>query len=446
MYLLTIRWSKISPVIWNRLPLGALVLLPALLIAAAGCGGSSGGGNKVAFGLHSEQVATGERVSEIAFAPDGRVFFTEQITGNIRIVQADGTPQEQPFATLDVADHLKLDWGLTGLALDPDFDSNHYVYVYFTKPDDRSEPPTGPTGHPTIMRFTDENGVGAEPTVVTEDFPVTPMDHPGFNGNGKLHFGPDGFLYASVGDYDNFASPANEIQDLGLPIGKLLRIDPTDGSAPNDNPFVGQADADPRVYAYGFREPFDFTFHPETDAIYGSDNTTVSCEEINIIEAGANYGWPAGVFPYSDCNVGDQGRLIYSPARDGMQPADYLSFVEISGLAFTPATRYPTLGDSLIVCESWRSEVAEDGTPSRGVLRRLVLGGAEFDMVTSSDEIVRDCRGTVSTAPDGTIYYATDTEIRKLEVGEGDGGDDGGDDSGDSGPTQQVPQLKPTAP
>lgn len=433
--------------------LPAALLLAALIAAAAACGGDDddgSGGPSVAFGLHSEALTTADRASEIAFAPDGRVFFTEQITGNIRIIQADGTAQEQPFATLDVANHLALDWGLTGLALDPDFDSNHYVYAFYTKPDERSEPPDGPTGHPAIVRFTDENGVGADETVITEDFPVTPVDHPGFNGNGKIHFGPDGFLYASIGDYDNYASEDPEVQDLGQPIGKLIRIDPSDGSAAPDNPFDDDSNADTRVYAYGFREPFDFAFHPETGAIYGGDNTTVSCEEINIIEAGANYGWPTGDFPYDNCSVGEQGRVIYNLARDGMQPSEFLSFVEISGLAFTSATRYPTLGDSLIVCESWRSDNAEDGTPSRGVLRRLVLGGTDFDTVTSANEITRDCRGSVAASPDGTIYFATDSELKRLEVGEGDGGGNGGggngdDDGGDdSGPTQAIPQQLAT--
>jgi glucose/arabinose dehydrogenase len=436
VYLLTCRWSKISHVILNRLPLPATLLLSTVTIIALACGDDSNGGSGVAFGLHSELVTEAERVSEIVVAPDGRILFAEQLNGNIRIVQADGTVQEQPFATLEVADHLGLDWGLTGLALDPDFESNHFVYAYFTSPDDRSEPPNGPTGHPAIVRFTDEDGIGADETVITVDFPVTPTEHPGFNGNGKIHFGPDGYLYASVGDYDDYANPDDPVRDLSTPIGKLLRVDPTDGSAPGDNPFTDDPDADARVFAYGFREPFDFAFHPDTGAIYGSDNTTVSCEEINIIEAGSGYGWPDGEFPYSECDVGDQGRLIYNPARDGLQPGDFLSFVEISGLAFTSASRYPTLGDSLVVCESWRSDVAEDGTPSRGVLRRLVLGGAESDSVTSSDEITRDCRGTVSVAPDGTIYYATDTEIRKLEVGGGDGGAAGEDESA---PTQQVP-------
>jgi len=256
--------------------------------------------------------------------------------------------------------------------------------------------------------------------VISDDFPETPIEHPAFNGNGKIHFGPDGFLYASVGDYDyNQDDPATFSQDLSSPIGKLLRIDPSDGSAAPGNPFEGDASADPRIYAYGFREPFGFTFGPDIDTLYGTDNTTLTCEELNIIEPGGNYGWPAGEFPYADCDVGEQGRVIHHFARDGMEPTDFVSLVEISGLGFTLESRYPLLGDSLITCESWRSPGA-GGELAGGVLRRVVLGGDALDQVVSSEAIIRDCRGTVSIAPDGTIYYANDIEIRKLEISTGE--------------------------
>lgn len=432
----------------NPIPLIVILVTGALLLLLSACGGDSDGGDGVAFGLRSELVTPAERVSEIVFAPDGRIFFAEQFTGNIRIIQADGTLQEAPFAALDVADYINLDWGLTGLALDPGFEMNGYVYAFYSKPDIRTDPPTGPTAHPAVVRFTDSNGIGTDETIVTEDFPETPVDHPGYNANGKMHFGPDGMLYLSVGDYDDHENPSNPPQDLSTPIGKLLRINPADGSAPADNPFVNDPAADPRVFAYGFRDPFAFAFHPETGVIYGADNTTVSCEELNIIEPGGNYGWVWGEFSYSDCTIADQGRVIHYFTRDGLQQGDFLSLVEVSAMDFSTASRYPELGAALVACESWRSQTDEDGNVRDGTLRRLVLGGAALDAVTSSDQVLKGCRGTVSVGPDGTIYYANDTEIRRLEIGEGDGGggddggaDDGGDATGDGdgAPTQPVP-------
>lgn len=400
--------------------LAALLVCAALAAVVWGCGNGGTKEEQLPFGLASEVVATAPRVSEIAFAPDGRIFFAEQTTGNIRIILANGQVQEEPFAHVNVAVYLEqLDWGLTGLALDPDFETNHYAYAFFMEPVAAGEPPEGPTARPKIVRFTEKDGKGVEETVISDDFPVTPKEHPGYNGSGKLHFGPDGYLYASVGDYDY--PPAQSLsRNVSAPVGKLLRIDTKDGSAPADNPLQSTPGADARVFAYGFREPFAFAFHPRSGAIYGTDNTTVSCEELNIIRPGRDYGWPdVGEFPYADCTAGGHEQAIYHLAREGTKPEDFLSFVEVSALAFAPATRYPQMGESLLLCESQRSEVQGERTP--GLLRWLVLGGAGDEQVTASGAIVRDCRGAVAVSPDGYAYYANDTEIRRLVTSQAGG-------------------------
>lgn len=390
-----------------RALLSALAL-PILLIALTRCGD----GQQLPFGLRSEVVAPAERVSAIAFAPDGRTFFAEQLTGAIRVILPDGTLQPEPFAQIDVATHLGLDWGLTGLALDPNFAANGFVYAFYTALVDDSPPPDGPVGRPTLVRFRDDNGRGVEQTVITDEFPETPRAHPGFNGNGKIAFGPDGFLYLSIGDYD-YDQEESPVQSLDNPIGKLLRISKDGGWPAPNNPFLGDADADPRVYAYGFREPFPFAFHPESGRIYATDNTTVSCEELNLVQPGGNYGWPeVGEFPYPDCQAGPGIKAVFHLARPDSEPGDFLSFVEASALAFVSGELYPELSGSLLVCESHRSEV--EGETSPGVLRRLILGGAEGDQVMSSDVIVRDCKGAVAVSPEGVIYYANDIEIRRL--------------------------------
>ncbi len=412
----------------RKTPLPAIALIPLLILLLAGCADDTT--EKIPFGLETEVVTSAPRVTQMAFAPDGRMFFAEQVTGDIRVLGADGQAQAEPFAHLDVVSYLEqLDWGLTGLALDPGFETNHYVYALYMEPMGTSQPPAGPTGRPNIVRFTEKNGVATDQTVISADFPVTPFEHPGYNGSGNIHFGPDGYLYVSIGDYD-YPQETSLSQDLSSPVGKLLRIDPKDGSAPKDNPFASRTGADPRVFAYGFREPFDFAFHPETGAIYATDNTTVTCEELNIIEAGANYGWSnMGEFPYSDCEFGTNEKAIHYFAREDKGPGDFISFVEVSGLEFVPATKYPQMGESLFVCESHRSPDAQ-GQQSPGVLRRLVLGGPDFDQVTSSDRIVKDCRGDVAVSPDGAVYYANDTEIRKLV-------------SGPDANEQQAPALSP---
>ncbi len=361
----------------------------SLLFLAAACGN---GGNP--FGAKSELVTEADHPAAMAFAPDGRLFYAEQLTGNIRVLSPEGELLEEPFAHVDVA--LYLEWGLTGLALDPDFETNHYVYAFFTEPVD----PDIPVGRPVVVRFTEENGRGVDRQVIIDDLPETLPAAPGFNANGSIHFGPDGFLYANLGDYDT----PQLVQDPSTPEGKMLRVDKEDGSPAENNPFADDPEADPRIFASGFREPFDFAFHPETGQIYGSDNTPVSCEELNLIEAGANYGWPdVGEFPFPNCQAGKGTKAIYFFAQEEMEPGDFLSYVTVSGLEFASGDVYPLLGDSLLVCES-----------ETRLMRRLVLGGANFDQVTEDDVILQDCDMDIATSPDGIIYYSNETEIRRL--------------------------------
>jgi glucose/arabinose dehydrogenase len=365
------------------------VALSALLSLVTACGN---GGNP--FGVKSEPVTAADRAAAMAFAPDGRLFHAEQLTGNIRVLTPEGELLEEPFAHVDVA--VYLEWGLTGLALDPDFETNHYVYAFFTEPVD----PDTPIGRPVVVRFTEEDGRGVDREVVADDLPETLPAAPGFNASGSIHFGPDGFLYASLGDYDT----PQLVQDLSTPEGKMLRVDKEDGSPAPQNPLVGNPEADPRIFAYGFREPFDFAFHPETGQIYGSDNTPVSCEELNLIESGANYGWPdIGEFPFPDCQAGEGTKAIHFFAQEEMQPGDFLSFVVVSGLEFASGDVYPLLGDSLLVCES-----------ETRLMRRLVLSEANFDQVTAGDVIVEDCALDIAVSPDGIVYYSNETEIRRL--------------------------------
>jgi glucose/arabinose dehydrogenase len=371
------------------LALGVAVL--CLATVATACGGDEN-----PFGVKSELVTAADHPAAMAFAPDGRLFYAEQLTGNIRVVTAEGELLEEPFAQVELA--LYIEWGLTGLALDPDFETNHYVYAFFTEPVD----PDTPIGRPAVVRFTDSSNKGVDPEVIVGDLPETLPAAPGFNANGRIHFGPDGFLYVSLGDYDT----PELVQDLSNPVGKMLRVSKEDGSPAPDNPFVDDPEADPRIFAYGFREPFDFAFEPGTGQIYGSDNTPVSCEELNLIQPGANYGWPeVGEFPYADCEASEETKAIHLFAQEGMQPGDFLSMVVVSGLEFVSGDTYPLLGDSLLVCES-ESETK--------LMERLTLSGSEMDQVTAEDVVVEDCQSDIAVSPDGIIYYSNEEEIRRL--------------------------------
>lgn len=389
----------------KRVRTTALLLLSLLLgVAVAGaCGGGDGDDvDENPFGIVSEFVAPAGNADAIAFAPDGRLFYVEHWSGDIRVISAEGEPAAEPFAHIDdVAANILI--GVTGLAIDPDFESNHYVYVFYS----RKDPGPPATSRPAIVRFTDSRNKGVAPEYLGEELPEINQQR-SFNANGSIHFGPDGFLYASLGDFDmpgELGPQGKELpQDLGTAVGKLLRIDKTDGSAPPDNPFVNDADADPRVFAYGFRNPFNFVFHPDSGRIYASDNSGNACEEVNIVEKGKNYGWlEASLAAYTDCKSLPGAAAVHYQARDKFAPENFGSTVGITGMDFISGSDYPVLGDSLVFCEA--------GTQ---LMRRLVLAPPNFDQVTANDVIARDCWLDVTVGPDGLIYYANLSEIRRL--------------------------------
>ena len=178
--------------------------------------------------------------------------------------------------------------GLAGVAVDPDFATNHYIYVSYT----------GPDNHQRLSRLTVNGYSGDQTTDVlsadSEQVLYRVADEAAnYHQGGGVTFGPDGKLYWGLGDNFDFGNP----QDLGSPHGKILRLDirnlNPDGTAtaPLDNPFIGTAGALPEIYAYGFRNPFRFTFTPAgqlLEAYVGG----AAWEEINLVVPGANYGWP----------------------------------------------------------------------------------------------------------------------------------------------------------
>jgi glucose/arabinose dehydrogenase len=192
-------------------------------------------------------------------------------------------------------------------------------------------------------------------------------------------------------------------QDLSTPLGKMLRVNKQTGAAAPDNPFVDQPDADPRIFAYGFSRPFNFAFHPQSGQIYGTDNTA-SCEELNLIQPGGNYGWPdVGEFPWPDCTAGEQIEGIHFFTLEGKKPGDFLSVVGVTALQFASGDVYPLMGDSLLVCES-----------ETNYMRRLLLSGTDLDQVTDDDVVVKDCDMDIAISPDGIVYYSNEGEIRRL--------------------------------
>jgi glucose/arabinose dehydrogenase len=247
----------------------------ALLCSLSFVAVQAAGAATVPEGFRDSLVVAGLRApTAMAFAPDGRLFVTEQ-GGALRVVK-NGVLLETPFVTLPVGTGGER--GLVGVAFDPNFAVNQYVYVFYTA--------TTPVIHSRVSRFTAGGDVAVEGSeLVVLD--LEPLDANIHNG-GAIHFGTDGKLYVAVGD--NWV-PSNA-QTLENRLGKVLRIN-ADGTIPEDNPFYQVAAGDNRaIWALGLRNPYTFAVDPLSGALFINDVGENEWEEVNQGAPGANYGWP----------------------------------------------------------------------------------------------------------------------------------------------------------
>src|SRR5688572_5993540 len=236
----------------------------------------------LASGFSETLIAGGLRKpTAMAFAPDGRLFVCEQ-DGALRVIK-NGALLAAPFASLTV--NSVGERGLLGVAFDPGFESNRFVYVYYTA--------TTPNVHNRVSRFTAIGDVAQGNETILMD--LEPLGATNHNG-GAIHFGVDGKLYIAVGEN----AVSSNSQTLANRLGKILRIN-ADGSIPADNPFYNQASGVNRsIWALGLRNPFTFAVEPVSGSLHINDVGQSTWEEINLGVAGANYGWPATEGPTSN--------------------------------------------------------------------------------------------------------------------------------------------------
>ena len=252
-------------------------LLPWLVLLLAISGTVNGA--TLPGGFVETRVATGlSSPTAMAFAPDGRVFVTQQ-GGALRVIR-NGTLLAQPFLTVSM--NSSGERGLLGVAFDPNFATNNFVYVYYTTS-------TAPI-HNRLSRFT---ASAANPDVAAAGSEVQLLNLPNLSSatnhnGGAIHFGTDGRLYIAVGENANSANA----QSLSTTLGKILRIN-ADGSIPADNPFVQQTTGiNQSIWALGLRNPFTFAIDRTNGRIHVNDVGQDTWEEVNLGVAGSNYGWP----------------------------------------------------------------------------------------------------------------------------------------------------------
>lgn len=309
---------------------------------------------------------------EMDIAADGRIFFTER-SGSLRVIE-DGQLNPEPVITFDSPFISKGEGGLLGLALDPAFSDNHYLYLYHTYEED------GEVKN-QVLRLIENNNKAQVDKVLIDNLPGS-TNHNG----GRIKIGPDGHLYITSGDQYEPAI-AQEIDNIG---GKILRIT-LDGAIPSDNPFPNSP-----VYSWGHRNPQGLAWHPETAALYSSEHGQSAHDEINLIKPGGNYGWPLieGEESASDKDIPLLAPLLHS-GSDTWAP---------SGIAFV--TDGPWKGDLLVAALRGQQ------------LLHVTLGDTVAIQSVFYKEFGR--LRNVYNGPDGSLYLMTNNRDGRGNPGEGD--------------------------
>jgi glucose/arabinose dehydrogenase len=330
----------------------------------------------------------------MAFLPDGNILITER-AGCLRIVR-NGVLDPTLVAGLPPISAQGLS-GLMDIALHPRFAENKFVYITYHRP--ASAPagsgPVGPGGPPvrlaTLARGTWD---GTALTDVRELFwsDVT-------TEASRIVFGRDGMIYMSLGrSQEGVNAPSQDPNNYG---GKLLRLR-DDGTVPPDNPFVGRAGYRPEIYTLGHRNQLGLAVNPETGQIWASEQGPNGGDEINVIEAGKNYGWP--VVSYGRSYPGP--RVSEKPWQEGMeQPlVAWIPSIALSGMTFYTGDKF----------SGWKRNVFVGGlrqgeSPRTGQIQRIEFNDKWEEtrrepMFRELGQRIRDVR----QGPDGYLYILTE--------------------------------------
>jgi aldose sugar dehydrogenase len=337
----------------------------------------------------------------LAFLPGGDILVTER-PGRLRLIR-DGVLRPDPVLGLP---SIRADGqgGLLDVVLHPEFASNRLVYLSYSKPN-----ADGTQGTTAVARARFEND---RLTGLEEIFEARAWSDGRGHYGSRLAFDRDGYLFITVGDRqvpptgDLEAHPA---QDLTNHFGTTIRLH-DDGRVPADNPFVGRANALPEIWSYGHRNAQGLAVHPTTGQVLLNEHGPQGGDELNVVERGANYGWP--VIGYGEHYRGG-GPIHASAQREGMeQPVhQWTPSIATSGLMVYTGDRFP----------GWRGSVFSGGmSGEHRVLSRLEMDGRgtiREELLLPGQLRIRDVR----QGADGLIYLAVDdrdgapTPIVRLE-------------------------------
>jgi aldose sugar dehydrogenase len=316
--------------------------------------------------------------------PDDTWLVTEK-EGNLLLIGADGAPSE-PISGAPEVD-ARGQGGLLDVTLDPAFDENRLIYLSFAEP--------GPDGTNSTAvfkaRLSDDGTALEEGEVIFSQQPKLPSTaHYG----SRLVFDNDGLLYVTLGERSD-AEFRGQAQDLESHLGKVVRIN-TDGSVPEDNPFVDQAEALPEIFSYGNRNVQAAALNPETGVLWEIEHGPRGGDELNIIEAGNNYGWPLvteGV-EYSGDPI-NEGEATMEGVTDAI--LTWTPVIAPSGMIFYQ-------GDAF---SDWQGDIFVGGLASTALVHVAVDGDTATEEARYLEDLglrIRD----VAEGSDGSIYVLTD--------------------------------------
>jgi glucose/arabinose dehydrogenase len=362
--------------------------LPGLLnLLTFGLLGDSGHSSTqtITFGAYTAStVVSGlDQPTDFRLLPDGRIVFAEK-GGTIRVAGTDGQLQDTPLITLPTT----TDWarGVAAIELDPDYEENGHIYVSYIRSDNLERLSRLTVTDPSAAVLTVDP---ASEKVLVQGTQPAGDDHHG----GGLAFGPDGKLYWSVGD--NVCCSVidgSNSQDRSDIYGKVLRLNP-DGTAPDDNPFPDASGAGPLVYATGFRNPFRLTFTPDGQLLV-VDVGQSEWEELNLVTAGGNYGWPDAEGPSNGI-----GTASCSTPSSYDNPI-YAHRHTFGGNSITSVLVHTASGDQITVLiadfsQGWVKELTFDSDYSSLISERMFDSAA----AGNTNQLLQDA--------DGNIYQLT---------------------------------------
>jgi glucose/arabinose dehydrogenase len=325
----------------------------------------------------------------MAFLPDGRILVTER-AGNLRIVR-DGVLNPQPVSGVPKVSNARLA-GLMDIAIHPQFAANGLVYLTYSKPE------------PKMFRTALARGrLEGNSLVDVRELFQSEVHFDNAASASRVVFGRDGMLYMSIGGATVAGQSDKHGQDPSFYSGKIIRLR-DDGSVPADNPFAGKAGYKPEIYSLGHRNQLGLFVHPETGEIWQNENGPNGGDEVNIIRAGRNYGWPTITYgrTYQGPRVSDKTQMqgleepvvVWSPS------------IAVSGLTIYTGSKFPNWKNNIFVGGLRMGEI-----PGTGHLQRVVLNERGEEMrremlLTDLKQRIRDVR----QSPDGFLYVLTEED------------------------------------